>query len=293
MTAISQTGKPLLNHAGRLAPLRGSSVNPGPTPPAGARARYMALELRQRKLLAALAAHDGEVPNDVLATAVQTPPGVTFGTMVRLCEAGMAIQTPAGWKLEDWVLPLAREDLASSVHVALVIPQDDLLRPPCDSVTERRIFQVCLHLFEGSAVLPNVPLSRIVDPEAAGHYLDHEDRKFLGNPSTQVDIVILGKSLLPVLAIEADGPQHDVDPQHSRDARKDRILRIAGLPVARLRVRAQMSDDALAHHVGKALWEAARIARPSHRGRVELARALSRVVPLPAEKADVNKGVSA
>lgn len=113
----------------------------------------MALELRQRKLLSALAAHDGEVPNDILSTAIRTPPGIGFGTMVRPCEAGMAVQTPARWKLEDWVPPLAWEDLASSVHVALVILKDDLLRTPCDSVTERRIFQVYLHLFEGSAVL--------------------------------------------------------------------------------------------------------------------------------------------
>lgn len=286
MTAIPQQGKPLLNHAGRITPVRGSSVNPTPAP-IGSRARYMSLELRQRRLLAALAAHDGEVPNDVLATAVQTPPGVAFGLMVRLCEAGLARQTLAGWQLEDWVLPLAREDLASSVHVALVIPQDDLLRPPCDSVTERRIFRVCLHLFEGSVVLPNVPLARVIDPDAASHYLDGDDRKFLANPSSQVDIVILGKSLLPVLAIEADGPQHDVDPQHSRDARKNRILRVAGLPLARLRVREQMSDDVLAHHLGRALWEAARIARPSHRGHVELARALSRIVPLPTEQKEI------
>ena len=293
MTAIPHPGKPLLTHAGRITPVRGSSVDPT-TPPPGARARYMSLELRQRRLLAALAAHDGEVPNDVLATAVQTPPGVAFGLMVRLCEAGLALQTPAGWQLEDWVLPLAREDLASSVHVALVIPQDDLLRQPCDSVTERRVFRVCLNLFEGSVVLPNVPLSRVVDPDAASHYLDGEDRKFLAHPSTQVDIVVLGQSLLPVLAIEADGPQHDVDPQHSRDARKNRILRVAGLPIARLRVRDQMSDDVLAHHLGKALWEAARIARPSQRGHVELARALSRVVPVPMElRPTDHKGVSA
>ncbi|AFD27794.1 DUF2726 domain-containing protein [Deinococcus gobiensis] len=237
----------------------------------------MALELRQRRLLAALAAHDGEVPNDVLASAVQSPPGVAFGLMVRLCEIGMAVQTPAGWKLEDWALPLAREDLARSVHLALVIPQDDLLRPPCDSRTERRVFEVCTRLFEGSVVLPNVPLARVVDADAAQHYLDREDQRFLANPSTQVDIVVLGRRLLPVLAIEADGPQHDADPQHSRDARKNRILRVAGLPVARLRVREQMSDDVLAHHIGRALWDAARIARPSQRGHVELARALSRL----------------
>ncbi|AXH00602.1 DUF2726 domain-containing protein (plasmid) [Deinococcus wulumuqiensis] len=169
-------------------------------------------------------------------------------------------------------------------------PRTTCCAPPCDSATERRVFEVCLHLFEGSVVLPNVPLARIVETDAARHYLDQEDQKFLGNPATQVDIVVLGKNLLPVLAIEADGPQHDLDPQHSRDARKNRILRVAGLPIARLRVRARMSDDVLAHHLGKALWEAARIARPSHRGHVELARALSRLTPSPCTgEADAGK----
>lgn len=152
MTAIPASGSPLLSHAGRMAPLRPAPTTP--VPPAGSQARYMALELRQRRLLAALAAHDGEVPNDVLASAVRSPPGVAFGLMVRLCEIGTAVQTAAGWKLEDWVLPLAREDLARSVHLAMIIPQIGLLRPPCDSRTERRVFEVCTRLLGAASSFP-------------------------------------------------------------------------------------------------------------------------------------------
>lgn len=280
MTAIPHQEQPPLTHAGRILTRR---ENGDPTA-AGARSRYMALELGQRRLLAALARQNGEAPHDVLAAAVASPAGVVFSLMTRLCERGLAVQTPGGWKLQGWVTPLAREDMTRSVHVALSIPQDDLLRPPCDSVMERRIFEACLQLFEGSVVLPNVPLARVVDVAAAAPYLDQADRTFLENPLTQLDIVVLRKGLLPVLAIEADGTQHDAGPQYARDARKNRILHVAGLPMVRLRVRDRMSDDLLTRHLGRALWEAARIARPSQRGHVELARALSRVMPGPARE---------
>ncbi|MDK2013832.1 MULTISPECIES: hypothetical protein [unclassified Deinococcus] len=186
MTAIPHQEQPPLTHAGRILTRR---ENGDPTA-AGARSRYMALELGQRRLLAALARQNGEAPHDVLAAAVASPAGVVLSLMTRLCERGLAVQTSGGWKLQGWVTPLAREDMTRSVHVALSIPQDDLLRPPCDSVMERRIFEACLQLFEGSVVLPNVPLARVVDVAAAAPYLDQADRIFLENPLTQLDIVV-------------------------------------------------------------------------------------------------------
>ncbi|AIZ44595.1 hypothetical protein QR90_05055 [Deinococcus radiopugnans] len=263
---------PVLSHAKAVTPLR----QPGRVMEAAG--RYQMLELYQRRLLAALAAHQGEVPNDVVAAAVKMPPGVTWGRMVRLCELGMARQSRVGWALEEAVADLARQDLKTSVHVALILPQPDLLRLPCDSLTERRVYTVCLALFAGCPVLPNVPLTRVIDAEAASPFLDASDQRFLTSRGAALDVVVLGAGLMPVLAIEADGPQHDMEPQLGRDARKNRICRVAGLPLARVRVRQQMSEDVLAHHLGRALASAARDARMGQRGHEELALALSRLV---------------
>lgn len=266
--------RPLLAHAGRSAPVRQAPQATSLTAPG----RYRELELFQQRLLAALAAHGGEASTTSLAAAAHAPEGVVRGRMIRLCEIGMARQTPGGWQLEPSVAGLAAEDLRRSLHVALVLPQEDLLRPPCDSHSERLIYRVCLALFQDSVVLPNVPLSRVIDPGAAAPCLEARDLEFLRHPNAALDIVVLSRiTLMPALAIEADGPQHDGATQTERDGRKNRVCRVAGLPLVRVRMRERMSEDVLAHHLGRALGEVARLARPGQRGHDELASAISRL----------------
>lgn len=156
--------------------------------------------------------NSGEMPNDVLAAAVKMPPGVAWGRMVRLCELGMARQSRGGWTLEEAVEGLARQDLKTLVYMALILPQPDLLRLPRASLTERRVYTVCLALFAGCPVMPNVPLTRVIDAKAAGPFLDASDQRFPTSPGVALDVVILKAGLMPVLAIEADGPQHDLEP---------------------------------------------------------------------------------
>ncbi|GBF03896.1 hypothetical protein DAERI_010068 [Deinococcus aerius] len=263
-----------LTHAGQVTPVRQATT----ARVQGAPARYRELELRHRRLLAVLAAHDGEVPTDVLAAAVKVPPKVVFGLMVRLCEVGMAQQTVHGWRLEPCVAPLAKADLNESVFVSLVLPVPDLLRPPCDSTLERRIFAAVVLLFAGCAVVPNVTLSHVVDAEAARPFLGEPALKFLQSRHAELDVVVYGaRTLLPILAVEADGPQHDAPVQAGRDRLKDSICRVAALPLLRVRIDARTSVDTLMHRLGRALHEVARAPRVEQRGHQELAEALARL----------------
>lgn len=263
---------PRLSHAGQRTPLRTA-----PNRLLNAPARYHELEFRHRRLLVVLAAYDSEVPEAMIAAASRLPVHVARGWLIRLSEIGMVRQLPGGWQLEEAITPLAQNDLAQSVHVALLLPRADLLRPPGDSTVERRLYLACLSIFAPSPVLLGVRLARLVDEEAARPYLSPEDLTFLTNPHAQLDIVICSPSLMPVLAIEADGPQHDVPPQVDRDRRKNRICRVAGLPLVRLRVRPQLSDESLRYHLGRSLSALAQQTRLSERGHEELARALSRL----------------
>ncbi|GGM53967.1 hypothetical protein GCM10008956_32350 [Deinococcus arenae] len=263
---------PRLSHAGQVTPVRAA---PGRL--LNAPARYHELEFRHRRLLVVLAAYEGEVPEAMVAAASRLPVHVARGWLIRLSELGMVRQLPGGWQLEEAVTPLAKNDLAQSVHIALMLPRPDLLRAPGGSHTERRVFLSCLELFAPSPVLLGVPLAHLIDPDAAASHLGAEDLAFLNDPRTQLDIVVCSPALRPVLAIEADGPQHDVSPQVDRDRRKNRICRVAGLPLARLRVRPQLSDESLRHHLARLLSTLARETRLDQRGHAELARALSRL----------------
>ncbi|WP_291423106.1 DUF2726 domain-containing protein [Deinococcus sp.] len=263
-----------LNHAGRQTPLREGL----PARVLDASRRYGELELRQRRLLAALAAHDGEVPTDTLAAAVQVPTRAVFGMMVRLTEVGMAVQTPHGWALAASIRSLAQADLRSSVHISLILPVPDLLIPVCANPLERRIFRALVLLFPNCAVMANLRLSEVVDPVLAQPYLDSASLKFLAHPAAELDAVIYsGCSLLPVLAVEADVPQHDHPPQSGRDGLKNTICRLAGLPLMRVRIDAHVSDDVLMHRLRRALHQVAKSPRPGQRGHAELAEALARL----------------
>lgn len=262
-----------LTHAGHVTPLREAS----PARVLGAPARYQELELRHRRLLAALAAHDGAVPNAHLAAAVNIPPKVVFGLMVRLCEVGMARQTPQGWELEDAIVPLAQADLSESVHIALVLPATDVLRLPCASDGERGVLQALVHLFPGCAVMSNVLLSHVVDAGAARAHLGEPAYQFLRTRAELDAVVYSGTTLKPVLAVETDGPQHDVPPQDGRDGLKNTICRVAGLPLLRVRVYKATSQEALMRRLGRALHEVARSPRVEQRGHQEFAEALARL----------------
>lgn len=78
----------------------------------------------------------------------------------------------------------------------------------------------------------NYPLKYIIKPCV---FESQEDEKFVNNIHTHCDFVIyntLNKEI--VLAVEVDGPQHNEEPQKSRDARKDKLLTKAGIKILRL-----------------------------------------------------------
>ena len=65
--------------------------------------------------------------------------------------------------------------------------------------------------------------------------LGEQDRAFLASSGSHLDVLVEHAGTgQPLLALELDGPQHRESPQRERDVRKDRILRVAGLPLLRV-----------------------------------------------------------
>lgn len=79
----------------------------------------------------------------------------------------------------------------------------------------------------------NYPLRKILHAE---YYHTLEDRNFILAPGTHCDFVVfnnLDKQI--VLIVEVDGKQHEGKLQKQRDARKDRLIRSAGLKLVRIK----------------------------------------------------------
>lgn len=79
----------------------------------------------------------------------------------------------------------------------------------------------------------NYPLKKIVRTD---NLSDPEDKAFVLNTNSHCDFVVFSKLNKSIkFIIEVDGKQHEQSIQKSRDTRKDKILRTAGLDVTRIK----------------------------------------------------------
>ncbi|WP_261665410.1 DUF2726 domain-containing protein [Deinococcus sp. Marseille-Q6407] len=234
--------------------------------------QYQRLDLYQRHMLCALARAGGEMSTSSLATDMD----LIRSRMSQLSGAGMVIQVPGGWKLTSAARPIAQADARASMHVSLIVAQPNMLLQPCESYHERMIYKVCIQLFTGCPVILNVPLHRVINADTISRFLNEEDMRFATHPSAHFDVVVLGAtSLRPILAIEADGDQHNHPDQVAQDTKKNRICHVVGLPLVRVRIRTQINEEKVVRQPGSQLTRLARAARPEHRGHEELASALT------------------
>jgi hypothetical protein len=104
---------------------------------------------------------------------------------------------------------------------------------------ERDFFQAVRSVFPTYAPYPNVALTSVVDVDAVRPHLTGEERSLLY--TGVVDCVLFDPHAdhRPVAFFEIDSPYHDAPDRRASDARKDRILAVAGHRLIRLRPRAE------------------------------------------------------
>ncbi len=79
----------------------------------------------------------------------------------------------------------------------------------------------------------NYPLRKVVNPN---EYSNLEERNFILSPGAHCDFIIFNKLNKKIcLAVEVDGKQHEEKIQKSRDEKKDKILKEAGLKLLRIK----------------------------------------------------------
>ena len=105
---------------------------------------------------------------------------------------------------------------------------------PVMSEVERQLFRRLIEAFPEKLVLPQVQLCRFV-----------EVRKVPGRMAVlnrynrlSADFVICNAEAAVERVVELDDRSHNHEASRSRDAKKDKVLSAAGIPVVRLQVRA-------------------------------------------------------
>lgn len=204
-------------------------------PPVHPTVRYAELTPPDRRLLLILGAGGQPRSADELAQALDATPEALQGRLRGLVALDMVEARTDGWTLTEAIRVRVRQDLNVAVGARLVVACQNRVRPSGLTVGERVLARLCWSLFTPHLVLTRVPLRQVLDVQAISALLDEQDRAFLSHSGTHLDVLVEdGGTGQPLLALELDGPQHWESPQRDRDVRKDRILRVAGLPLLRV-----------------------------------------------------------
>ena len=106
------------------------------------------------------------------------------------------------------------------------------------SRSEQSLYWKLRILLPEHIILAQVQASRVLRIEKGSDYMKWFNRI----SQTSYDFVICDKSANPLAVIELDDSSHDSDKRRSDDARKDKALRSATLPIIRWRVGRIPSD---------------------------------------------------
>ncbi|THF69968.1 DUF2726 domain-containing protein [Deinococcus sp. Arct2-2] len=197
--------------------------------------RYGELVPGDRHILLVLEAQGGSAELRTLGVALELSEGELQNRLSALSTLGMVRVLAGRCTLEQELRSRVQRDLNATVGARIVLKSEDTVRCPPGNAGERVLRQLCRELFAPHVVRPRVPLRQVLDVQAMNPLLDEEDRAFLANGSVHFDLIVEHvETEQPLLALELDGPQHGRSPQLERDVRKDRILRVSGLPLLRL-----------------------------------------------------------
>lgn len=103
----------------------------------------------------------------------------------------------------------------------------------CASSQEREFLKAVRQYFPSLRAYPNLPLRNFIDLAALDRFADEQMRRFCW--SSQVDALLCTEDEDPIAGIELDSMHHDDPTAMERDAMKDKLFAIAGVPLVRIR----------------------------------------------------------
>lgn len=231
--------------------------------------RWPKLSAPARQVLGVLALVDTYSGTAELASMAGMTEEWASKHLATLIREGMIIKDSSTFEVNPHIAPLIERESQHAVTGRIIrakganADQDGaaaVVKQVFNSNLEFSIYQVVVQLCPNHLVFPNCSLQSFMSYESLKGQVSSEDFSYY--LLTSVDILVVSSTTyLPMLAIEVDSPWHDTDHQLARDAKKDRLFEVAGVPFLRLRKLGQPTPDAVRAQVAEHLDELVRTLR--------------------------------
>jgi hypothetical protein len=202
-------------------------------------ARYLSLDFFKQGLLRTIHFHGGAFRSlEHLAELACQDVLYLDGHLRKLREAGIVRSTGTmQFELETAFAEIVERESRTRVSVKVVgtdASSEGRFKSVFNSKAERRIYQIVQEIFPNHMTYPNMALRTVFPPERIKERLSRDAFDFLWKGS--VDLMVVSSSTdLPIGGIEVDSIYHDTERQQRRDALKNEIFAVAGVPLFRLR----------------------------------------------------------
>lgn len=103
----------------------------------------------------------------------------------------------------------------------------------CASSQEGEFLRAVRQFFPSLRAYPNLPLRNFIDLDALGPLADESMRRYCWG--SQVDVLLCTEDEDPVAGIELDSVHHDNEATQERDMLKNRLFKLAAIPLIRIR----------------------------------------------------------
>ena len=163
---------------------------------------------------------------------------------------GMLLYPSRGkFEVNPYILPLLERENTHAVVTKLIHGDDSIaFKPIFNSKQEYTVYNVLISLFPNHIVFPNMALQTVFQYERMRELLDKDEFGFFLR--SQVDFCVTSTAnYLPLIAFEVDSRFHDKEDQKARDAKKDRIFEVGGVPLLRLRGHGRPTATAMRNQI--------------------------------------------
>lgn len=156
---------------------------------------------------------------------------------------------PGVFEVNPHVLPLLEREKSHAVVTKLIHGDESIaFKPIFNSRQEYTVYKELISLFPNHLVFPNMALQTMFQYDRMHGLLAEDEFSFYLR--SQVDFCITSTAnYLPLLAIEVDGDFHDEDAQKVRDAKKDRVFCVGGVPLLRIRGHGRPTAAAIRNQI--------------------------------------------
>lgn len=222
---------------------------------ASAPERWPQLNYYQRRLLCTLSAISEFESFDHLAELAGQDRRYVPRHYEKLQEWGMLVVENGRFDVNPHVRELVERERSHAVYTHIIHTDGRIaFKPIFNSRNEYRFYQSLLEIFPNNLVFPNMALQAIFSFDRMKELLDSEEFGYYLRAS--VDFCITSTATyLPIVAFEADSYWHDTERQKERDAIKDKIFRLGGVSLIRLRPYGRPSENALRSDVIRSVRE--------------------------------------